>query len=45
MISRFTWPNFKEGNDEEGTKVLLKKKNMKNDLNILLKIKIKKLSE
>lgn len=44
MISRFTWPNFKEGNDEEGTKVLLKK-NMKNDLNILLKIKIKKLSE
>ena len=26
MISRFTWPNFKEGNDEEGTKVLLKKK-------------------
>ena len=21
MISRFTWPNFKEGNDEEGTKV------------------------
>ena len=22
MISRFTWPNFKEGNDEEGTKVI-----------------------
>ena len=29
MISRFTWPNFKEGNDEEGTKVLLKTKHEK----------------
>ena len=36
MISRFTWPNFKEGNDEEGTKVMFQQ-NIKNIGNILFK--------
>ena len=37
MISRFTWPNFKEGNDEEGTKVIFQQNIKKNIGNILFK--------
>jgi myosin-1 len=32
MISRFTWPNFKEGDDKEGTKVLLEDKSLLHDV-------------
>jgi len=32
MISRFTWPNFRDGDDKEGTKVLLKEKGFLEDV-------------
>jgi len=32
MISRFTWPNYKQGNDTEGTKVLLEDKGLLGDV-------------
>jgi len=32
MISRFTWPNFRDGTDKEGTKVLLEDKGLIDDV-------------
>lgn len=32
MISQYTWPNFKAGNDQDGVKVLIKEKGFANDV-------------
>lgn len=32
MISQYTWPNFHGGNDQAGTKVILKEQRYENDV-------------
>lgn len=32
MISQYTWPNFKGGNDEDGVRMLMDEKGFSNDV-------------
>lgn len=32
MISEYTWPNFRNGNDKDGTRVLLEQKGFGKDV-------------
>lgn len=32
MISQYTWPNFRGGNDKDGVRTLMEEKNFSNDV-------------